>query len=153
MRSVAKHIQYSLSYIHTYIHTYIHCFSYHMLCDCQINWHPRKRDQKRRKRTRTQTQAALIISLHRRERVKREIIIMSQCIVPNWNLKHQRQEQVEEEEKEEEQGNRSSHVLNPRNTHLVPMYVWTYQIQPSYSLLHALSSLLLSMFIWYHFSF
>ncbi|XP_022775750.1 transcription factor PIF7-like [Durio zibethinus] len=42
---------------------------------------------------------------------------MSHCIVPNWNLKHQRQEQVEEEE----EGNRSSHVLNPSNTHLVPM--------------------------------
>lgn len=59
---------------------------------------------------------------------------MSHCIVPNWNLKHRRQEQVEEQEEEEEQqqqqhhqhqqqqGNRSSHVLNPSNTHLVPMY-------------------------------
>ncbi|KAK6250020.1 hypothetical protein QUC31_007507 [Theobroma cacao] len=40
---------------------------------------------------------------------------MNQCVVPNWNLKHQRQEQVEEE------GNRSSHVLNSSNAHLVPM--------------------------------
>ncbi|XVF54373.1 hypothetical protein PTKIN_Ptkin05aG0176300 [Pterospermum kingtungense] len=52
---------------------------------------------------------------------------MSHCTVPNWNLKHQRQEQVEEEEEKEEQqqqqGNRSSshHVLNPSNAHLVPM--------------------------------
>ncbi|XVF11852.1 hypothetical protein REPUB_Repub08aG0062900 [Reevesia pubescens] len=45
---------------------------------------------------------------------------MSQCIVPNRNLKRQRQEQVEElEEKEEEEGNRSSsHVFKPS---LVPM--------------------------------
>ncbi|KAK4568123.1 hypothetical protein RGQ29_003765 [Quercus rubra] len=37
---------------------------------------------------------------------------MSQYIVPNWNLKHQRQEQVEEEE-----GNRSSHVHNQQQNH------------------------------------
>ncbi|KAA8541003.1 hypothetical protein F0562_024859 [Nyssa sinensis] len=43
---------------------------------------------------------------------------MSQCIVPNWNLRHQRQEQVEGEE-----GKRSSHVHNQQNTshHVVPM--------------------------------
>ncbi|KAL4633585.1 hypothetical protein ACB092_04G132500 [Castanea dentata] len=37
---------------------------------------------------------------------------MSQYIVPNWNLKHQRQEQVEGEE-----GNRSSHVHNQQQNH------------------------------------
>ncbi|CAK9148013.1 unnamed protein product [Ilex paraguariensis] len=35
---------------------------------------------------------------------------MSQCMVPKWNLRHQRQEQQVEEE-----GNRSSHVLNQQN--------------------------------------
>ena len=67
---------------------------------------------------------------------------MSQCIVPNWDLKHQRQQQVEgEEEEEAEQGDRSSHVqLNTNNInnnihHLVPMY----ELSPLlYSLLHAL---------------
>ncbi|XWS47971.1 hypothetical protein CRYUN_Cryun13aG0031400 [Craigia yunnanensis] len=42
---------------------------------------------------------------------------MSHCMVLNWKLKHQRQQQVEEEE---EQGNRSSHVVNPSNRRLVP---------------------------------
>uniref|UniRef100_A0A2P2LAU9 DNA binding protein n=1 Tax=Rhizophora mucronata TaxID=61149 RepID=A0A2P2LAU9_RHIMU len=46
--------------------------------------------------------------------------IMSQCIVPSWKLRHQRQEQVEEEER-----NRSSHVhnqlQNPITTPLFPM--------------------------------
>lgn len=37
---------------------------------------------------------------------------MSQYTVPNWNLKHQRQEQVEGEE-----GNRSSHVHNQQQNH------------------------------------
>ncbi|KAK9278865.1 hypothetical protein L1049_028444 [Liquidambar formosana] len=42
---------------------------------------------------------------------------MSQCVVPNWNLRHQRQEQTEGEE-----GNRSNHVQNQQNpSHLVPM--------------------------------
>lgn len=42
----------------------------------------------------------------------------SQCIVPNWNLRHQRQEQVEGEE-----GNRSSHVHTHQknSSHIVPM--------------------------------
>ena len=35
-----------------------------------------------------------------------------QYVVPNWNLKHQRQEQVEGEE-----GNRSSHVHNQQQNH------------------------------------
>ncbi|KAK6925069.1 Myc-type, basic helix-loop-helix (bHLH) domain [Dillenia turbinata] len=42
---------------------------------------------------------------------------MSQCIVPNWNLRHQRQDRVEGDE-----GNRSSHVHTQRSSsHLVPM--------------------------------
>ncbi|KAK6920939.1 Myc-type, basic helix-loop-helix (bHLH) domain [Dillenia turbinata] len=42
---------------------------------------------------------------------------MSRCVVPNWNLRHQRQDHVEGEE-----GNRSSHVHTQRSsTHLVPM--------------------------------
>ncbi|PON68901.1 Basic helix-loop-helix transcription factor [Parasponia andersonii] len=45
---------------------------------------------------------------------------MSHCVVPSWNLRHQRQEQVEGEE-----GNRSSHVQNYSSTrtssHLDPI--------------------------------
>uniref|UniRef100_A0A803P9Z4 Uncharacterized protein n=1 Tax=Cannabis sativa TaxID=3483 RepID=A0A803P9Z4_CANSA len=45
---------------------------------------------------------------------------MSHYVVPKWNLRHQRQEQVEGEE-----GNRSSHVQNhsscSNSTHLVPI--------------------------------
>lgn len=51
---------------------------------------------------------------------------MSQCLVPNWNLKQQRQQQVEGEEGI---SRRSSHVHSdwhshpdPAATHLVPMY-------------------------------
>jgi hypothetical protein len=36
--------------------------------------------------------------------------MMSEFVVPSWNLRHERQEQVEGEE-----GNRSSHVHNEQN--------------------------------------
>ncbi|XP_058070243.1 transcription factor UNE10-like isoform X2 [Magnolia sinica] len=41
---------------------------------------------------------------------------MSQCVVPNWNLRHQRQEQVGDEE-----GKRSSHVHNKHQNPPIPM--------------------------------
>ncbi|XP_022137545.1 LOW QUALITY PROTEIN: transcription factor PIF7-like [Momordica charantia] len=53
---------------------------------------------------------------------ERERAYMSHCVVPKWNLSHERQEQVEEEE-----GKRSFHVPAQKNHHsttspLVPFY-------------------------------
>lgn len=50
---------------------------------------------------------------------------MSQCIVPNWNLRHQqRQEQVEAEE-EADISTDVNHNNNPSSSHFFPMYVFT----------------------------